>query len=1093
MASQYFHKLTSASAGTGKTYSLVENYMQALFGLDESQQKKRPNQILALTFTNKAAYEMRVRIANRLNTFLNEPSKEDPLFLLAREQEKEKEFLNKDEIKLLLRSLSNAPICTFHAFCSQILAQEAALLGFEKMELLTPLEEKQIAENILRGIIINCVKNNDFLVRNLVARFKLASNLRSLGLVEGILHFYFSLVENSVDPVELLSLKTGQKNENNIIKILDEIKKLIIEFENSKLTTKALEKLGEIKESFYVFTKNWQQCEEERLVDLFLALRQSVKGNFGEKNLRQALVKKILQLGVELAEFYSLDDQLKIAEIIGVFHERFTALKLENKKLSFSDLLVSVKNLLQNNLDFRAKIKERFSHIMVDEYQDTSPLQEEILAFLLENKSENKYLDKKVDILHALDFSLGSSLFVVGDKKQSIYGFRGAEIKLFDRIKAKMKNTHASSNFYFENYLQTSYRSSKKVVSLVNHIFSQALRKQKYSDTDMLLAKSELEGEAKLWVASDDKGQRQTQANLQVSACGVAQLLENNPKLRPSDITILVRRIKAAAVIKNNLAKFNIDAHIVGGEGFFQQQEVVDVLSAFKLLIDGENKITWLTVLRSPLVLIKDVNLLALFDDDKNLNLATIKLALLNENLSFGERNRLNNFIKVFEEIGGHIYHNGILWAFDKLLSVSQFYLAIAFLPNKEQKIANIKKLKFMLGQSKANIFRLIEEFFNKISSDFSEPLALCINKNEAVSIMTIHQSKGLEFKIVVLADSESELPNNSKDFSYDKTLGFAIKPKGRPIMACLPSSVEKEIAQSRFQKINEQEAVLEKAELTRILYVALTRAKDEIYLASSKASFAEKKHSKTLLGEVLQNINLVNQNFLATEIIDVDKESVFNDQKNTEKLEAFLYQKNHQLKRLFSSQLEADENLYWPMIKKPAPSKLKAVDGNLAHKLLAKAGQSLINKNNFSCELSPLLDAAFRALAIKCEAQVKTDSILACQKTLQLLRESFNKCQQAIFEMPLKVELSAKALVIEGFCDLVLFFEDFIGVIEFKSGYQASISQKTYLQVFAYAESLKKYQKPMKFAVVLLGSSSKIIWKSYNEECEKLLTASLK
>src|SRR5262245_12060743 len=110
MAERSYHLAVSAGAGTGKTYALVENYVQALLGLDGSGIKKRPEQILALTFTKKAAQEMRVRIAKRLNSLLfRTTAKEDPLFRLKENQE----AFSKEEIKRLLRALPNASIGTF--------------------------------------------------------------------------------------------------------------------------------------------------------------------------------------------------------------------------------------------------------------------------------------------------------------------------------------------------------------------------------------------------------------------------------------------------------------------------------------------------------------------------------------------------------------------------------------------------------------------------------------------------------------------------------------------------------------------------------------------------------------------------------------------------------------------------------------------------------------------------------------------------------------------------------------------------------------------------------------------------------------------
>src|SRR5437868_6760210 len=111
--SSFFHIAARAGAGTGKTFSLVENYIASLLGTDPSKVKKRPQQILALTFTQKAANEMRLRVALKLNELLSDDN------------------LDKEELRRILRALPQATIATFHSFCASLLRQEAQTLGID--------------------------------------------------------------------------------------------------------------------------------------------------------------------------------------------------------------------------------------------------------------------------------------------------------------------------------------------------------------------------------------------------------------------------------------------------------------------------------------------------------------------------------------------------------------------------------------------------------------------------------------------------------------------------------------------------------------------------------------------------------------------------------------------------------------------------------------------------------------------------------------------------------------------------------------------------------------------------------------------------
>ncbi len=243
------HIAVSASAGTGKTFGLVENYLCALLGLDGSGIKKRPHEILALTFTNKASHEMQLRITKELSSLLS--NHDHPLHILAASSSQL--IPDADEIRRILRALTNAPIATFHSFCTTLLRKEAALFGIEdNFSIISPRDEWNMARNILRPMILFELKSHNPVLESLIARFHLTSGLISLGLIDTMLDLYFRLPENGIN-VEDLVETTKNLKKPHLPTYINEIASAIDHFASFKSSVKTTERLHEIIINFERF------------------------------------------------------------------------------------------------------------------------------------------------------------------------------------------------------------------------------------------------------------------------------------------------------------------------------------------------------------------------------------------------------------------------------------------------------------------------------------------------------------------------------------------------------------------------------------------------------------------------------------------------------------------------------------------------------------------------------------------------------------------------------------------------------------------------------------------------------------------------
>ncbi len=1053
-----------AGAGTGKTYSLVQNYLSALFGLHD--EKKRPQEILALTFTQKAAHEMRLRITKRLSEFLVEPNQDDPLVLLAKEQEKN--LPDAEEIKRLLRALPNAPIATFHSFCADFLRKEAKSVGIDDaFEIMAPDDELFLAQNILRPLILDEIKKPSPL-RNLIAQYRLGNGLASSGLVDGILKLYFKLFEKGINCDDLASLTSKNRPSAKDLDLgLLNIKLALKDFLALKSSPKTEEKLSDIQNAVYSFP-SFEPFNESVLAKEFIKLRSLVGGNYGDKQARSALVLEVVKLGANIVDHQSIYENA-LANILVRFHHDFEKQKQSLAKLSYSDLLLKTKHALLCDLNLRKKAKGLIKHVLIDEYQDTSPLQEDIVALLLEDKkSEQGIVSNRA--MNDVSFKNGPSLFVVGDKKQSIYGFRGADAKLFDGIIKKMASSHEEG--FSKLLLTTNRRSKKSILALSNLVSKYSLSAQGYEKEHDLKPFGDDDGRTALWIGEENNDESKNNNNLKVSAYGVVDLIKKGREAK--DIVILVRRIKSASLIKEHLRGLGVNARIIGGEGFFQCQEIVDVLSFLRLLNYPGDSLAMAVVLRSPLVLLTDQEILHIA---KIAELSVPGLISACENSDSNLRTKLEKLLATLESLRSKV-SKSLYEAFDWLMKETDYCYALGLMNNPEQKWANIEKLSSLLTKSNKNPFTLIDEFYGHIANKSKEPLAMMNKGDDACTIMTIHQSKGLEFKVVVLADGEAESLANYDEFLADEELGVVLKPKA--MAACAPDGQDRLLTKTRYELCRSKIKEREELEMARLLYVAITRAKDELYIACSLETFQKsaEKESNTLNGLLLRAYHHAREEFLACSNIEFicRPEKIYHSEKQEfQATEVFSYEQV--ITRVFASQLQAKSTEINSLIKKQQLF-LPIIDGDLAHKVLSQVGPTI----GFKVDNDSLIKAAWRSLSIP---EPSFETVRAIKNTLALLKGSLHGYKELTFELPISFQPTPKILI-EGFLDLVVEFEDFIGVIEFKSSKRLVNEPNTYLQVLAYAEALSGI-KPVKFAVVLIGGINELLWQDYDDNAQKI------
>ncbi|MCX6075821.1 MAG: RecB-like helicase [Campylobacterales bacterium] len=417
-----------ASAGSGKTFMLVVRYLSLLY------KGATPSKILALTFTNKAAYEMQERIV----VTLEELESRGELDEIAQVTGLEKEYLLQNRKKILEEFLnSNTKIMTIDKFFTQILRKFSLYAGLmPDFSVMSSQHELKLLSRFLKEVSVAHKKET-------LITLSLQSKKRLTDIFALLDEFY-------IKQNELSHLKFTKQEfwhyENEAIDSFSELKNLIENCDKASSTVKnavAAENFEEILEKSWLGRDSlnystFSKCFTPEMDIHLHTIKEAVK------NYHQAKEQNF---------FYAL------SELVAIYVKSKKALYTDDSELSFNDVTVLVYYLLKERVDSEFlyfRLDSQIEHMLLDEFQDTSILQYEILKPLIE------------EIVSGQGVFSDGSFFFVGDVKQSIYRFRGGVSALFGEV-AKECNTHVEP-------LLTNYRSQKEIIEFVNRVFKDKIK-----------------------------------------------------------------------------------------------------------------------------------------------------------------------------------------------------------------------------------------------------------------------------------------------------------------------------------------------------------------------------------------------------------------------------------------------------------------------------------------------------------------------------------------------------------------------------------------------------------------------------------------
>jgi len=807
-----------AGAGSGKTFVLVQRMAYLL-----EHKHADLDEIVAITFTEKAAAEMKARLRK---TFREKAGAEAETMRFWRDLE---------------QRLDGARISTIHAFCMRLLKENALALGIDPdFGLLTDAENRMQSEQIARDTIHDLLADYDPAVTMLARQYRVS---RITEMVMELLPQGYALEPGTApfdyaNPATLLAAWKVRAGEELIAAL--RAPELHSEIAAACGTLRMLSgacsdpadrrelvrvALLAILETLLSDDLTLETASQQIAALNALNLHGGSAKNWSSKDAMQTVkdvrdqFKKCFE--ETLPSLAAPEDEARAAEftcaLMAVFRrawEAWRAHKLQRRAMSFDDLIHQTERALRRP-EVCAETASGIRFLLIDEFQDTDGAQLAIAQAL--NKSHD-----------------GPDLFIVGDPKQSIYRFRGADVSVF-----RIERERAGENVL---PLNQNFRTVRPILEFVNDFFRRsgmlAAVEKEFLGLDAY-RKCEDVPRIEFLVApepdEDDKRNakesRQLEADLIAARiaelCGPAAPAtvwdgKAFRRAQPGDFAILMRAMSNVHLYEEALRRAGIEYGLTAGAGFYERQEVLDILNLLKVALDPWDEPALLACLRSPVCGLSDDAIYAVCRE------APLSRAfsdgLIPHELPDGEP--LTEAWVLLRELheARHLPAGEFM---ERLLERTKYEAVLHALPMGLQRASNLRKLADLAGGMGTTNLRGLMRYLDEMRSRAIREgdAAMQPSESGAVTIMTVHKSKGLEFPIVFLADCGAKIQSDRNAVRYHPALG--------PMLSGIDEEGQKKLAMigELIKARNKSEGLAEHA---RLLYVGMTRARDYLVLSGS-------------------------------------------------------------------------------------------------------------------------------------------------------------------------------------------------------------------------------------------------------------------
>jgi ATP-dependent helicase/nuclease subunit A len=489
--------------------------------------------------------------------------------------------------------------------------------------------------------------------------------------------------------------------------------------------------------------------------------------------------------------------------------------------LDFADLLLRALHLLRQMEEFaqsRYRLESRYHHVLVDEFQDTSRAQWELVSLLVQSWGEGAGL--------ASSGPLAPSIFIVGDRKQSIYAFRDADVSLLDDARRYIEALRPAGDA--RRAISRSFRSVPALLSFVNDVARDVQKSDgrrdafRYGEDDQFPVDGDLASDGALSVVASDT----PEACAEAAAAEIARLLAEGAVVRdkttgvrrpitPSDIAILFRTRDSHREFEAALERRGISAYVYKGLGFFDADEIKDVVALLWYLADPLSDLRAAALLRSRFFRLSDEGLRRLAPGLAARLAAPVEAGV---ELDADDTETLARARDACARWRGLVDRMPPAELLDLVLAESAYFVEMRGL-RLPQARENLKKIRALIrriqNRGYATLGRIAAHLDRLAVGDESNAV---IDALDAVNLMTVHASKGLEFPVVFVVNLARGTGN------FRDSIRVVASPGGDDVS----------VAVGDFRSdADEDDTAKEREETKRLLYVALTRARDRLYLGS--------------------------------------------------------------------------------------------------------------------------------------------------------------------------------------------------------------------------------------------------------------------
>lgn len=771
-SSQLNTTILRAGAGAGKTTTLTQTFLQ--FASDFKASQGKFPRIVVTTFTRKATQELKER-------------------LLAKALADQREDLFQ-----YVSSKSQVQISTIHGVLGLFLSRYGSAIGLTPdYKIMSESEIRKNARKIIRKYLLENPQLQELLEEY---EFSILENALLTYFAEQVVFPYMKFI-----PEQELQEETVQYVE----RLSGSLRRVCVEISQ--------ETSNEKWQEYTQALSSFQWKPESGDWNSFFERLESFWEFTTKPIFRKASAPFSLSLHEELEDIRSQIDKLLeeprfrpsfwakhqkncalFAELAASFCRDFMQTKLENGLLAMSDLETLAYKIVREAPEAAEKFSLEWDYWMVDEYQDTSPVQVELLRHLIGDRPQ----------------------FVVGDPQQSIYLFRGARSEVFQEKVKEIESRKGDVRVQLVNY-----RSNPEVLEFFNHYFTRLSDKfaamtpapDKPRQTESVPVVQVLLSET----AEEDEVLAET---LNVVA-RIQELLHEG--VNPEQICVLGRTHKTLEDIAKVAQNYGVPLQLHSGSGFYERREVLDALSILKFLLNPHDNANFVAVLRSPWLHLSDSEIVRWCHNGKHSywreagqNLETLETS---------------HPLRVMAHLLSVCEEKGLSWTLKKALIELGCFDYSARIDSTGRREANLWKIIYLLAQEERkpgfNYLDFLDASLETLSTDEGgqDADATPVIEPKRVNFMTVHASKGLQFdQVIVPGMGQDPRASQAPILSIHETTGqWTLKVRIEETQSMAGSILA--------DQINEEIRRREAEEFLRVLYVALTRAKKGVTLAWDK------------------------------------------------------------------------------------------------------------------------------------------------------------------------------------------------------------------------------------------------------------------